>query len=149
MDKFTKTTEIDISAMNEMEDETPKKSKVGTIVALIVCLFVSLFIWIFVMETDTSLIEKTYDDVSVTIVNNINNFDITAEDMSVIIKATRSDFADLKKHDISVILDASSITSPGKQNAQVMIKVNSVGDGVYVLEKNVQTIEIDVVAKWR
>jgi hypothetical protein len=147
MDKFTKTTEIDISAMNEMEDETPKKSKVGTIVALIVCLFVSLFIWIFVMETDTSLIEKTYDDVSVTIVNNINNFDITAEDMSVIIKATRSDFADLKKHDISVILDASSITSPGKQNAKVMIKVNSVGDGVYVLEKNVQTIEIDVVAK--
>ncbi len=147
MDKFTKTTEIDISAMNDMEDETPKKSKVGTVVALIVCLFVSLFIWVFVMETDTSLIEKEYDDISVTIKNNSNNFDITADAMSIAIKATRSDFADLKKQDIMIVLDASTITTAGKQNAQVDIQINSTGDGVYVVEKKVRTIEIDVVAK--
>lgn len=149
MDKFTKTTEIDISAMNEMEDETPKKSRVGTIVALIVCLFVSLFIWIFVMETDTSLVEKDFENISVTIINNKNNFEITAEDITVAVKATRSDFADFKKQDIMVTLDASTVTLPGKQNAQIEIKINSTGDGVYIVEKCVRTIDINVSAKWR
>ena len=146
MDKFTKTTEIDISAMVDMEDETPKKSTAGTIVALIVCLIVSLFIWVFVMETDSSLIEKTYDDISVTIVNNTENLNITAEDVSVAIKATRSDFADLKKQDITAVLDASNVHIPGKQMANVKIIINST-NGVYVVEKDVIPIEIDVATE--
>lgn len=146
MDKFTKTTEIDISAMVDMEDETPKKSKAGTIVALIVCLIVSLFIWVFVMETDSSLIEKTYDDISVTITNNTENLNITAEDVSVAIKATRSDFADLKKQDITAVLDASNVHISGKQMANVKIIINST-NGVYVVEKDVIPIEIDVTTK--
>ena len=146
MDKFTKTTEIDISAMVDMEDETPKKSKAGTIVALIVCLIVSLFIWVFVMETDSSLIEKTYDDISVTIINNTENLNITAEDVSVAIKATRSDFADLKKQDITAVLDASNVHISGKQMANVKITINST-NGVYVVEKDVIPIEIDVTTE--
>lgn len=146
MDKFTKTTEIDISAMVDMEDETPKKSKASTIIALVVCLIVSLLIWTFVMETDSSLIEKTYEEISVTVINNTENYNITAEDVSVAIKATRSDFADLKKQDIVVELDASEIHVMGTQIAKVKITINST-NGVYVVEKDVIPIEIDVATE--
>ena len=66
MDKFTKTTEIDISSMSAIEEDTPKSGKWGKIVALILCLLLSVIIWVYVMETDTSIKTKTIEDVRVT-----------------------------------------------------------------------------------
>lgn len=108
MDKFTKTTEIDISAMNDMEDETPKKSNVGKIVAMIICLIASIFIWLLVMETDDTKIKKEYKDVSVVVVYDVGaqnqGYEIIPNTMDVTIEATRSDMADLSKDGITLTL---------------------------------------------
>lgn len=112
MDKFTKTTEIDISAMNEIEDETPKKSNAGTIVALILCLVASIFIWLLVMETDTQEIEKTFSGVPVQVVqvSDIDSYEITVSSATVTVKATKSDMADLTKDGIKLTLTVLKYT---------------------------------------
>ena len=107
MDKFTKTTEIDISAMNDMEDETPKKGKAGTIIALIICLIASIFIWLLVMETENETIKKEYSEIPVKIeyLGEKNEaYDIIISDayLDVVIEATRSDMADLSKDGITL-----------------------------------------------
>lgn len=109
MDKFTKTTEIDISAMTEMEDETPKKSNVGNVIAFISCLIFAIVIWLFVMEIDTSLQEREYNDISVekigdagyTVSGNLN--------VDVVLKGINKELADIDKDDIRVVLDFSKI----------------------------------------
>ena len=104
MDKFTKTTEIDISAMKDIEDETPKKSNVGKIVAMVICLIASIFIWLLVMEIDDTKIQKEYKDITVQIADNSEydeyEFVLDKSKIDVVISATRSDMADLSKDKI-------------------------------------------------
>ncbi len=105
MDKFTKTTEIDISAMKDMEDETPKKSNVGKIIAMVICLIASIFIWLLVMEIDDTKIQKEYKDIAVQIVYEDSQnpeYEIVADKIDVTIEATRSDMADLSKEGITL-----------------------------------------------
>ena len=74
MDKFTKTTEIDISAMHDvMEDDTPKKNRVGKIIAIIISLIVAIGIWIYATETNGSIETDTYE-VQVTIDDMVLDF---------------------------------------------------------------------------
>ena len=47
MAKFTKTTEIDISAMHEVvEEETPKKNRLGWIISIIVAIIIAFVVWL-------------------------------------------------------------------------------------------------------
>ena len=51
MTKFTKTTEIDISAMQDViEEETPKRSKLSFVLPMIISVVLAFFIWIYVTE---------------------------------------------------------------------------------------------------
>ena len=114
MDKFSKTTEIDISEAMGMEDDTPKKSKKGKIIAIILSVLVAICIWLYVMQTDTTLYERDYKDIPVTVVN-ANGYDITVSDtVTGTIKGVRSTLADIKKSDITVRADASSVDSEGE-----------------------------------
>ncbi len=109
MDKFTKTTEIDISAMTEMEDETPKKSNVGKVVAMIFCLILAIFIWLFVMEIDTSIQEREYKDISVEKIGDAGYTVLGDLCVDVVLKGVSKELADISKDDIHVILDFSKI----------------------------------------
>ena len=64
MDKFTKTTEIDISTMHDvMEEETPKKNNFAKVIAIIISFIVfaraaivfRIFITVFVLPLKISL----------------------------------------------------------------------------------------------
>lgn len=109
MDKFTKTTEIDISAMTEMEDETPKKSNVGNIIAFISCLIFAIIIWLFVMEIDTTIQERTYNDISIEKIGDAG-YTVSGElSVDVVLTGISRELANIGKEDIRVILDFSKI----------------------------------------
>lgn len=102
MDKFTKTTEIDISSMSAIEEDTPKSGKWGKIVALILCLLLAVIIWVYVMETDTSIKTKTIEDVNVTSVtaNGYNSTTVPSFDIEA--SGIFRDLVDIKKEDIRI-----------------------------------------------
>ena len=114
MDKFSKTTEIDISDAMGIEDDTPKKSKKGKIIAVILSVLIAVCIWLYVMQTDTTLYERDYKDISITVVNE-NGYNVTVSDtVTVTLKGMKSTLADIKKSDLTVQADASSVVSEGE-----------------------------------
>lgn len=96
MDKFTKTTEIDISTMHDvMEEETPKKNNFAKVIAVIVSFVVALVFCVYIMDTDSTLIVESYD-VQV---------EGTEDWVTVQVRATNSQLADIKE--VKVSLDES------------------------------------------
>lgn len=124
MDKFTKTTEIDISAMNSMEEETPKSSKAGKVIAIILSLIIAIAIWLYVIETDPTKYDKTYNDIEVPIVN-ISDLNVQIENVSVVLSGTKRALADVKIEDIVIdAVDASAFTSEGTYKIKLTARVN-------------------------
>lgn len=113
MDKFTKTTEVDISNMNTVEDETPQKGKVGKIIAIVISLLLAISIWIYAMETDETKVEKEYSDIKVVVQNAPKQFDVSASNVSVTLVGTNSQLVDVDPSEIVVIVDASAVTEAG------------------------------------
>ena len=109
MDKFTKTTEIDISAMTEMEDETPKKSNVGNVIAMICCLILAIIIWLFVMEIDTSIQEREFKDITVEKISDAGYTVSGNLNVNVVLTGVSNELASINKEDIHAILDFSDI----------------------------------------
>ena len=72
MDRFSKTTEIDISELAAIEDDTPKKSKIGNIIALILSIIIAIFIWLYVMETNVLTEQINIDDIYVYSYSDVN-----------------------------------------------------------------------------
>lgn len=153
MDKFTKTTEIDISAMKDMEDETPKKSNVGKIVAMVICLIASIFIWLLVMEIDDTQIEKEFKDISVQIVydgEQNSEYEIIAEKLDVTIEATRSDMADLSKEGIVLTVHIPSDFDYTKSEQRLTVKssVKGSGEGSWKMVSSSE-VTVQVNKKWK
>lgn len=140
MDKFTKTTEVDISNMN-IEDETPQKNKAGRILAVIISLLIAVTAWIYVEETDENKYEMVFDDVSVNIINTNEKFNITADNVSVTLVGTNSQLVDVQTSGIIVEVDAASITTVG--DYFVTSKEVYVDDDICVEVKNV-TVSVKV-----
>ena len=142
MEKFTKTTEIDISNMKTVEDETPQKSKIGKIIAVMVSLLLAVSIWLYVMETDETIIEKEYSDIYVEIINIPEEFNITSK---VTLSGTNSQLIDIDPSQIKVFLDASRIDSVGKFDVSQNASITD-GNGVSISDVAVK-VEITVVEK--
>ena len=94
MAKFTKTTEIDISAMHEVvEETTPKKSKFKLVLSIVISVLIAFIIWIVATEISTDTHEKTYTGIEV-----LNS----EETIEVKVKGTYSALADVKKEHFHV-----------------------------------------------
>ncbi|MBQ3041002.1 MAG: hypothetical protein IKA43_04575 [Clostridia bacterium] len=102
MDRFSRTTEIDTAEIvaATMEDDTPKKSKASIIIAIIVCLFVAVVIWLWVMEADTEITSKGFDDIpvytAITDTTPLKTIDIT-------VNGIRKNIIDFKAEDFKII----------------------------------------------
>ena len=99
MDRFSKTTEIDLSEIAPIEDGTPQKSRIGKIIALVVCLIIAVFIWLFVMEIDTDIHDKTIKNVPVyaTVTEAV-----PSETASITVKGIRKCIIDFKAEDFKI-----------------------------------------------
>ena len=113
-DKFTKTTETDISNMSLMEEETPQKSKVGTVISIIISLILSVSLWLYVVDADDTKIEKAFDDIEVQIINPNSEYDITAENVTVILIGTKSQLVDVYDSEIIVEINGDDIDKAGE-----------------------------------
>lgn len=95
MAEFTKTTEIDISAMHEViEEETPKKNKWRWILSIIISIVLAFIVWVYVTEVSTDEHTKVFYDIQVVNAEN--------ETVNVAVTGTYSELADLKKDHIVV-----------------------------------------------
>lgn len=95
MAEFTKTTEIDISAMHEViEEETPKKNKWRWILSIIISIVLAFIVWLYVTEVSTDEHTKVFYDIQVVNAEN--------ETVNVAVTGTYSELADLKKDHIVV-----------------------------------------------
>ena len=111
MDKFTKTTEMDISALNEVEEVSPKKNKLGSIISIIFCLLIAVVIWLFVMENDTTEYTREFNDVYVNLYGS-DGYEISGDlYVDVVLVGVNKDLADVEKDDINVVLDIEKIKS--------------------------------------
>ena len=102
MDKFTKTTEVYISNANPVEDEAPKKSRVGKLVAAIVCVLLAICAWIYVVETDDTLVEKEFDNVKVVVLDKSDKYTYKPSAVSVTLVGTNSELVDVDPSKIVV-----------------------------------------------
>ena len=95
MAEFTKTTEIDISAMHEViEEETPKKNKWRWVLSIIISIVLAFIVWLYVTEVSTDEHTKVFYDIQVVNAEN--------ETVDVAVTGTYSELADLKKDHIVV-----------------------------------------------
>ena len=115
-DKFTKTTETDISNMNLMEEETPQKSKAGTIITIIISLILSVSLWLYVVDSDDRKIEKAFDDIEVQIINANPDYVISAENVTVVLIGTKSQLVDVEESEIIVEINGNDIYKTGSYN---------------------------------
>lgn len=98
MAEFTKTTEIDISAMHEViEEETPKKNKWRWVLSIIISIVLAFIVWVYVTEVSTDEHTKVFYDIQV-----VNAENETVDVVDVAVTGTYSELADLKKDHIVV-----------------------------------------------
>ena len=111
MDKFTRTTEMDISAMQNVKEAAPKKNRIGSIVAIIFCLFIAVIIWLYAMEIDADMHTREYKSVAVELIGNAD-YDISGDlNVDIVLVGANKDLVDIEKEDIRVVLDFSKINN--------------------------------------
>ena len=108
MDKFTKTTEGELSNVNMVEEEAPRKSKTGTIIAIIVSLILAISAWLYVVETDDTIVEQEFENIEVVILDQSEKFNIVADNVSVTLCGTNSQLVDVDPSKIVITVDALS-----------------------------------------
>ena len=119
MTKFTKTTEIDISAMQDViEEETPKRSKLSFVLPMIISVVLAFFIWIYVTENSGDTKTKEFTDVT------FPNVEVT---YNIVVEGTNSALADINKdsfeitdNDGKVVVTIKSTASDKAKSASVI-----------------------------
>lgn len=108
MTKFTKTTEIDISAMQDIiEEETPKRSKLSLVLPIIISIVLAFFIWIYVTENSDDVKKKTFTVQA-------PNEEIT---LYIEVEGTYSALADINEDSFEIEKDGDSYKATIKSSA--------------------------------
>ena len=114
-------------------------------IAIIISLLLSVSIWIYVTETDQTSAEKEFEDITVTIINETEQFNITADNVSVVLIGTNSQLVDVEASEIVVRIDARQITEAGDYS--VTAHDAYVNGATEVKVKNPQSISVNVHVK--
>ena len=150
MDKFSRTTEIDTAGvLNAIEQDAPKKSRKGNIIALILCVLAAVCIWLYVMDTDTQIVEKVYVDVPVIVEGS--DFDVDVKTMvDITLRGTKGDLVDVKRSEIKIVVKSDVIKEKvayGKMLTEVPITYH-IEDGADVdIIPSVYNVLVEITKK--
>jgi hypothetical protein len=134
MDRFSKTTEIDTAeiAAAAIEDDTPQKSRASIIIALISCILIAIVIWMGVMEADSDVFQRDFDNVGV----YSTYTDVEAVDsITITVKGLRRVVVDFKASDFKVIKSAEDkyiVSLEGNKADAYVIENESTDDSIVV-----------------
>ena len=118
MTKFTKTTEIDISAMQDIiEEETPKRSKLSLVLPIIISIVLAFFIWIYVTENSDDVKTKEFSSV------NFVDQNVT---LDIVVEGTYSALADINEDSFEIKKDGDSYAVTIKSTASEKAKSASI-----------------------
>ena len=148
MDKLTKSAEVNSFDSSSLEEETSKKSKVTKVIALVISLLLAVAIWLYVVETDETIFEEEFV-VDVEILNADSAYEITANDVTVVVKGTTSQLVDIDKSDIIVKVDMDSLEKPisvGKVDVKAEVSVSN-DSSVTIKNPESITVTLDIKAK--
>ncbi len=146
MDKFSRTTEIDTAGvLSAIEEDAPKKSRKGNIIALIICILVAIFIWAYVVDTDPELHEKKFTEIEVSFENTDYNVTVKTR-INVTLKGTTSDLVDVSRSEISVIIPAGYINGEGEYKVPIICDLDAHITNVEIIP-SVTEVLIQVTAK--
>lgn len=133
MDKFSRTTEIDTAGvLNAIEQDTPKKSRRGKIIALIICLFVAICIWVYAMDTDTTIDEKKYDDIDIVVESDEYIVEVLTT-VDVTLKGTKGDLVDIKRSEIKISISRGNITETGEYQVPITYYIDEKETDVQII----------------
>lgn len=121
--------------------------KYRSIIAKIVCVLAAVVLWFYVVITDTTIEEKTFNGITVTIRNVdrieqtlglsvINGYDRMVD---VTVSGARSDINNITAEDITVYVDADEISSSGEYQLPVR---SSLPDGIKLKELSANFITV-------
>ena len=119
MTKFTKTTEIDISAMHDViEEDTPKRSKLSFILPIIISIVLAFFVWIYVTENSDDVKKKTFTSVQVP--NEEITLNIEVEGTYSALADIDQDSFEITKKDDEYVVEIKSTASDNAKTASVI-----------------------------
>lgn len=143
MDKFSRTTEIDTAGvLSAIEEETPKKSRRGNIIALIICVLVAIFIWAYVVDTNPEINEIDFSNVDVVAQSDEYNIEIKTQ-VDVTISGVISDLVDIHKSDIDIRISEKHINGEGVYSVPIICGFDrAVGDVQLTSSVNVVLVQV-------
>ena len=119
MDKFSRTTEIDTTGvLNAIEQDAPKKSRRGNIIAFVLCVLAAIVIWLYVMDTDSEIIEKEFVEVPVVVEDCGYDVEIKTP-VNITIKGTKGELVDIKRSEIKVVVESERIQEKAAYGAML------------------------------
>ena len=146
MDKFSRTTEIDTAGvLSAIEEETPKKSRRGNIIALVICVLVAIFIWAYVVDTNPEISSIEFSNVEVAVQSDEYNVVLKTQ-VDITVSGTISDIVDINRSDISVYISTESINIEGTYAVPIVCKLATPNENVEI-ESSVSLVLIQVTKK--
>ena len=146
MDKFSRTTEIDTAGvLSAIEEETPKKSRRGNIIALVICVLVAIFIWAYVVDTNPEITSIEFSNVEVAVQSDEYNVVLKTQ-VDITVSGTISDIVDINRSDISVYISTESINIEGTYAVPIVCKLATPNENVEI-ESSVSLVLIQVTKK--
>ena len=146
MDKFSRTTEIDTAGvLSAIEEETPKKSRRGNIIALVICVLVAIFIWAYVVDTNPEITSIEFSNVEVAVQSDEYNVVLKTQ-VDITVSGTISDVVDISRSDISVYISTESINIEGTYAVPIVCKLATPHENVEI-ESSVSLVLVQVTKK--
>ena len=146
MDKFSRTTEIDTAGvLSAIEEETPKKSRRGNIIALVICVIVAIFICAYVVDTNPEITSIEFSNVEVAVQSDEYNVVLKTQ-VDITVSGTISDIVDINRSDISVYISTESINIEGTYAVPIVCKLATPNENVEI-ESSVSLVLIQVTKK--
>ncbi len=124
-------------------DYAVKSEKKYTLIAKILCVIAAFLVWLYAANNDTSLDDKTFTSLPITVVNSSDSmlsvysgFEST---LDITVTGKRAEIRNLRESDIYATVDISEITEAGRYKLPVEVDLPG---GIEIIDRNIDTLSL-------